>query len=71
MILFARVSAPAFTVGLVLALLLGFSPLKASAADVGSPAPDFRIEDVSGQVLTLEDFRGKHSLIMIFYHSHG
>ena len=34
---------------------------------VGQPAPDFSLEDVDGRVLTLSDFRGKKSVVLVFY----
>ena len=37
----------------------------------GKPAPDFRVEESSGRVLTLDDFRGKTSVVLVFYHSYG
>lgn len=37
----------------------------------GKPAPDFRVEEPSGRVWTLDDFRGKSSVVLVFYHSYG
>jgi cytochrome oxidase Cu insertion factor (SCO1/SenC/PrrC family) len=34
---------------------------------VGQPAPDFSLEDVDGRVLTLSDYRGKKSVVLVFY----
>jgi len=40
-------------------------------AAVGEVAPQLHVEDVSGRVITLDDFRGKSALVLIFYHSYG
>jgi hypothetical protein len=37
----------------------------------GKPAPDFRVEEPSGRVWRLDDFRGKSSVVLVFYHSYG
>jgi peroxiredoxin len=37
----------------------------------GRPAPDFRLEEPSGRVLTLSDFRDKSAVVLVFYHSNG
>jgi len=34
---------------------------------VGQPAPDFTLEDVDGKAITLSDFRGKKSVVLVFY----
>lgn len=34
---------------------------------VSEPAPDFSLEDVNGKVITLSDYRGKKSVILVFY----
>ena len=34
---------------------------------VGQPAPDFSLEDVDGRMLTLSDYRGKKSVVLVFY----
>jgi cytochrome oxidase Cu insertion factor (SCO1/SenC/PrrC family) len=34
---------------------------------VGQLAPDFSLEDVDGKPLTLSDFRGKKSVVLVFY----
>ena len=33
----------------------------------GQPAPDFTLEDADGKPLTLSEFRGKKSVILVFY----
>ena len=34
---------------------------------VGQPAPDFTLEDVDATQITLSDFRGKKSVVLVFY----
>jgi cytochrome oxidase Cu insertion factor (SCO1/SenC/PrrC family) len=34
---------------------------------VAQPAPDFTLEDVDGKPITLSDFRGKKSVVLVFY----
>ena len=34
---------------------------------VGQPAPDFTLEDSDGKAITLSDFRGKKSVVLVFY----
>ena len=34
---------------------------------VGQSAPDFLLEDVDGRALTLSEFRGKKSVVLVFY----
>ena len=34
---------------------------------VGQPAPDFTLENVDGKSVSLSDFRGKQSLVLVFY----
>jgi cytochrome oxidase Cu insertion factor (SCO1/SenC/PrrC family) len=34
---------------------------------VGQPAPDFTLEDSDGKSVTLSDFRGKKSVVLVFY----
>jgi len=37
---------------------------------VGQPAPDFTLEDSDGKRITLSDFRGKKSVVLVFYRGH-
>ena len=34
---------------------------------VGQAAPDFTLEDVDGKAISLSEFRGKKSLVLVFY----
>jgi len=34
---------------------------------VGQPAPDFTLEDMEGKSITLSDFRGKKTVVLVFY----
>jgi cytochrome oxidase Cu insertion factor (SCO1/SenC/PrrC family) len=34
---------------------------------VTQPAPDFTLEDTDGKPVTLADFRGKKSVVLVFY----
>lgn len=34
---------------------------------IGQPAPDFTLENMDGNRLTLSDFRGKKNVILVFY----
>jgi cytochrome oxidase Cu insertion factor (SCO1/SenC/PrrC family) len=34
---------------------------------VGQPAPDFTLEDMEGKNITLSDFRGKKTVVLVFY----
>ena len=34
---------------------------------VGQPAPDFTLEDSDGKAITLSDYRGKKSVVLVFY----
>ncbi len=35
--------------------------------DVGQPAPDFALKDQNNQVVSLADFRGEQTVVLIFY----
>lgn len=37
---------------------------------VGDMAPDFSLRALSGEVLTLSDFRGEKNTILVFYRGH-
>ena len=37
---------------------------------VGSVAPDFALEDMDRHTVKLSDFRGKQSVVLVFYRGH-
>jgi peroxiredoxin len=37
---------------------------------VGTPAPDFTLEDEKGAAITLSQFRGKKNVVLVFYRGH-
>jgi len=43
------------------------APTDLNRVKVGQPAPDFSLEDVSGKAITLSDFRGKKTVVLVFY----
>ena len=43
------------------------SPTDLQRIKVGQPAPDFTLEDMDGKNITLSDFRGKKTVILVFY----
>ena len=43
------------------------APTEINRVKIGQPAPDFSLEDVDGHVLTLSDYRGKKSVVLVFY----
>ena len=62
-------------VGLVSASAFAQLGPKESATDinrvkVGQSAPDFTLEDSDGKAITLAEFRGKKSVVLVFYRGH-
>jgi cytochrome oxidase Cu insertion factor (SCO1/SenC/PrrC family) len=45
----------------------GWSPTELDRIKVGQPAPDFTLEDADGKSVTLSEFRGKKSVVLVFY----
>jgi cytochrome oxidase Cu insertion factor (SCO1/SenC/PrrC family) len=43
------------------------APTDLERIKVGQPAPDFALEDVNGKSVSLSDFRGKKSVVLVFY----
>ena len=43
------------------------SPTDLQRIKVGQPAPDFALEDMDGKNITLSDFRGKKTVVLVFY----
>lgn len=37
---------------------------------VGTEAPDFSLRALSGDVITLSDYRGKKDVVLVFYRGH-
>jgi cytochrome oxidase Cu insertion factor (SCO1/SenC/PrrC family) len=34
---------------------------------IGEPAPDFTLEEIDGKKITLSEFRGKKTVVLVFY----
>ena len=43
------------------------APTDLNRIKVGQAAPDFTLQDSDGKALTLSDFRGKKSVVLVFY----
>jgi cytochrome oxidase Cu insertion factor (SCO1/SenC/PrrC family) len=43
------------------------APSDLTRIKVGDEAPDFTLEDQDGKPVTLSDFRGKKSVVLVFY----
>lgn len=43
------------------------APTDLNRIKVGQAAPDFTLQDTDGKAITLSDFRGKKSVVLIFY----
>lgn len=81
-----RTTLPSSTALLAAAALLAAGPLSAQtlgpkdgaglpATDtgrvaVGTTAPDFTLEALSGPAVTLSQFRGKSEVVLVFYRGH-
>jgi len=46
------------------------SPTDLERVKVGSPAPDFTLEGMDGKQTALSDYRGKKSVVLVFYRGH-
>jgi len=42
-------------------------PTDLERVKVGSPAPDFTLEGMDGKPIALSDYRGKKSVVLVFY----
>ena len=42
-------------------------PTEIDRVKIGDPAPDFTLEDADGKPVTLSDYRGKKSVVLVFY----
>lgn len=43
------------------------APTDLDRIKIGQPAPDFTLENMDGNRLTLSDFRGKKNVVLVFY----
>ena len=43
------------------------APTDLERVKTGQPAPDFALEDANGKSVSLSDFRGKKSVVLVFY----
>jgi len=43
------------------------SPTDLQRIKVGQAAPNFTLEDMDGKTITLSDFRGKKTVVLVFY----
>lgn len=48
----------------------GLAPTDTGRVTVGSLAPDFTLEALSGPPVTLSEFRGRQNIILVFYRGH-
>jgi cytochrome oxidase Cu insertion factor (SCO1/SenC/PrrC family) len=48
----------------------GLSPTDLERVNVGSRAPDFTLEGMDGKQIALSDYRGKKSVVLVFYRGH-
>jgi cytochrome oxidase Cu insertion factor (SCO1/SenC/PrrC family) len=48
----------------------GLAPTDLERINVGDLAPDFTLEAETGTPITLSQFRGKNSVILVFYRGH-
>jgi len=48
----------------------GLSPTDIERVKVGSQAPDFGLEGMDGKEIRLSDYRGKKSVVLVFYRGH-
>ena len=46
------------------------APTDLDRVKVGQPVPDFTLEDSDGKNVTLGDYRGKKSVVLVFYRGH-
>ncbi len=48
----------------------GLPPTDLERVAVGGPAPDFSLESKDGAMVTLSSFRGRKSVVLVFYRGH-
>jgi cytochrome oxidase Cu insertion factor (SCO1/SenC/PrrC family) len=49
---------------------LNLTPTDLERIKVGQPAPDFTLENLDGKNISLSDYRGKKSVVLVFYRGH-
>lgn len=49
---------------------LSLPPTDTGRVTVGSEAPDFTLESMTGPPITLSQFRGKQNVVLVFYRGH-
>ena len=49
---------------------LNLPPVDLERVAVGSLAPDFSLQTISGDTLTLSSFRGARNVVLVFYRGH-
>jgi cytochrome oxidase Cu insertion factor (SCO1/SenC/PrrC family) len=42
-------------------------PTDLDRVKIGQPAPDFTLENIDGKQVSLSEFRGKRSVVLVFY----
>lgn len=45
-------------------------PTDLERVGVGDEAPDFSLRALSGELVTLSEFRGSHDVVLVFYRGH-
>ncbi len=48
----------------------GQSPTALERVKVGQPAPDFTLANLDGKPISLSDYRGKKSAVLVFFRGH-
>ncbi len=48
----------------------GLPPTDLERVKIGTPAPDFTLEDEKGAPVTLSQFHGKKNVVLVFYRGH-
>ncbi len=46
------------------------SPTDLERVKVGDQAPELTLEDIGGRQISLDDFRGKKHVVLVFYRGH-